>query len=96
MTVCLSVVSRIMQTLLVGTDGKKNQKMVCGPTWIPLTFVTDLDHRLDTKKVRFSHLLIITCFGGSLHSPSALVGFSFCHLYKNTPLLIYVTPNLLP
>ena len=45
-----------------------------GPPEIPFNFESDLDHRMDTKKEsRFTHLLIITCFGRGMHSLSALL-----------------------
>ena len=40
----------------------KNEKMGLGPTLIPLSFESDLDHHLDTKNVKdifFSHFLIM-------------------------------------
>ena len=42
----------------------------------PLNFVTDLHHYLDTKinqRSALSCLLIVTCLGGGVCSPSALV-----------------------
>ena len=58
--------------------------------------MTILDHRLDTKKSRFSYALIITDLGGGMPSPSALVwmystNLNYCisiHLWPSECLLL--------
>ena len=76
MAVCLFV---CLLTGLRNTTGwvimKKNQKMVFGPTLIPFNFESDLDYRLDKKSI-FSHLYIIMCLGGGMHSLSTLVSLN--------------------
>ena len=55
---------------------EKNYQMGFGPTVISLNFESDLDHRHDTKKSRFSHLLSFT-LAEVPHSPSAFVFVRF-------------------
>ena len=66
-------VFRITQILLVGLSPKKTSE---DRSWPNLNPVKNLELHLDTKKYQrsiFSDLHMITCLGGGLSSPSALV-----------------------